>query len=1197
MMKTTKTSKATNPTSKLTTTNIYSSTEETANEYKQTSEKKLAGKKAKSNFLKKPTRVAAWNIRSTLNEDKMTDIAYHMQKLDIEIAVLSESRLPESGRKEHAGVTFIWTGHPTKHEAGVAIALRDKALKAWQEAGEPMEATSPRILKISLSSYRTRITIIGVYAPTNNDPKGSKIFYEEVQKLITTVPKRDLLLLLGDWNACLGRQKVDTKGLIGPHTLGEHTRNGGMLRKFSMENDLVVASTTFEHKAIHLGTHYHAPTKKWRSIDHILIGRRYRSSVKDVRVYRSANVNSDHLPVVATIKLKLKLTNAKRAKPLPKLNYDQMTRNDEFSKAMEAAWHSRNPSDDPNKEWNALRNTLLTTANEALPDIQYKKPWIRESPEAKNAVDSKRKAWVDYLASRTDAKLQEYRRARNRATEASRKTREEWLTELARSFEEAAQKSNIVEAFKLLDKLTGTTRRSPIPGVRDLNGEDISKAEQIDKWREYFDKLLNPAPTTSPIKKPPMSSTMKPPQLPVLPPDHPPTEKEIETALKELKRRKAPGPDQIAPELLKYGGPGVVKWLTHLFQLVWNTETIPQDWKDATIVPIFKKGDRRLCNNYRGISLLSIPGKVFTRVLLNRFKDSVDTLLMELQSGFRKGRRTTDHIFNIKLLSQKSIEFQRPIYACFIDIKKAYDSVNRNKIPNVLGKYCIPQKIVRLIQDLHDGTRSRVRINREESEPFDTKSGLRQGCVLAPILFNIVLDHVLRQALNQDNKIEILVKFDGKLQHRINEKMSITERLSCLAYADDIALLCTSIGGLQDILNSLDTACAEVGLSISEEKSKVMAWNSNQTMEIYLNNTILEQVNEFRYLGSIISSDANDTSDIKARIETASNSYNKLRNSVWKRKEISVKTKMQLYRSIILPTLLYGCESWTLPKTSLKPLEKFQMKCLRNILGLSLWDKKSNEEIRKMTNQPKVESLMRYRRQQWLGHISRMEDSRLPKRILFGQLKGRRRKKQRKRWSDGVLEDHEKMSLTNWYDTARDRKKWRQVIKQQLRRDSEEDFAPKKQISAPRTLPCSRCDKKFVHAGALSVHMETAHPTEKDIKKCDICNQIFKRLGYATHRKACEKKNLTLQPSENPRNKVPPLQRGQETVQCPHCGKSLKEKGYGPHVSKCKNNANKVPRLTSTRSCRYCQQTFKAQGIGRHESRCPSRPSSEDPTS
>lgn len=153
---------------------------------------------------------------------------------------------------------------------------------------------------------------------------------------------------------------------------------------------------------------------------------------------------------------------------------------------------------------------------------------------------------------------------------------------------------------------------------------------------------------------------------------------EIQEALKALKPAKACGGDQIAAEMLKVDIDVTAKRLHPLFNLIWEKEEIPDRWKESIIVKIPKKGDPSVCDNYRGISLMSIPCKVFGRIIINRLKHEVEGMLREEQTGFRSGAGTIQQIFTLKNIIEQSKEFNTPLYMNFIDFQKAFDSINRD---------------------------------------------------------------------------------------------------------------------------------------------------------------------------------------------------------------------------------------------------------------------------------------------------------------------------------------------------------------------------------------------------------------------------------------------------------------------------------------------------------------------------------------
>ena len=155
-----------------------------------------------------------------------------------------------------------------------------------------------------------------------------------------------------------------------------------------------------------------------------------------------------------------------------------------------------------------------------------------------------------------------------------------------------------------------------------------------------------------------------------------------------MKNRLAPGNDDIIADVLKAGGITVVTWLHEIFVDISTTEEIVDGWTLAIQIRLFKnKGDKTQCDNYSGISLLAVASKLFTRVIVNRVRSLIDRQLLETQAGFRANRSTVDQIFTLKMAMEKSREFNRPMFICFIDIQKVYDSVNRDLLWKICRQY------------------------------------------------------------------------------------------------------------------------------------------------------------------------------------------------------------------------------------------------------------------------------------------------------------------------------------------------------------------------------------------------------------------------------------------------------------------------------------------------------------------------------
>ena len=193
--------------------------------------------------------------------------------------------------------------------------------------------------------------------------------------------------------------------------------------------------------------------------------------------------------------------------------------------------------------------------------------------------------------------------------------------------------------------------------------------------------------------------------------------------------------------MFKHGGQYLLHRLHRFILLTWNSKQLPQQWKDANIVTIFKrKGDQAVCGNSRGISLLSVAGKILARVMLQRLLTHVvDMVMPESQCGFRRNRSTIDMVFVARLLQEKCREQHSSLYLAFIDLTKAFDTVNRTLLWGILSKFgCTPQFLA-VLREFHDGMSARVVLNGLESDPFMVNVGVKQGCVLAPVIFNLFL--------------------------------------------------------------------------------------------------------------------------------------------------------------------------------------------------------------------------------------------------------------------------------------------------------------------------------------------------------------------------------------------------------------------------------------------------------------------------
>ncbi|KAL8566846.1 hypothetical protein ACOMHN_052244 [Nucella lapillus] len=289
---------------------------------------------------------------------------------------------------------------------------------------------------------------------------------------------------------------------------------------------------------------------------------------------------------------------------------------------------------------------------------------------------------------------------------------------------------------------------------------------------------------------------------------------------------------------------------------------------------------------------------------------------------------------------------------------------------------------------------ARVLDDGEPSEAFPVTNGVKQGCVLAPTLFSMMFSAMLFDAFNDCKPgINIKYRLDGKLFNpwRLQAVTKVKETvLRDFLFADDCALNAGDEQEMQAEMDNLSSACNNFGLTISTKKTEVIYQpvpnKEYHEPQITVNGQTLKAVETFTYLGSTLSHNANIDAVTNNRISKASSAFGRLREKVWERRGISLKTKLKVYRAVVLTTLLYGCETWTVYRRHEKQINHFHLRCLRNILHIRWQDKVPDTEVLKQADIPSAVTIMRKAQLRWAGHVSCMHDNRIPKQLLYGEL-------------------------------------------------------------------------------------------------------------------------------------------------------------------------------------------------------------------
>ena len=556
--------------------------------------------------------------------------------------------------------------------------------------------------------------------------------------------------------------------------------------------------------------------------------------------------------------------------------------------------------------------------------------------------------------------------------------------------------------FVAMKKLK-TNRKNISWAIKDKDGKLLTSKEDIlERWAAFYEELYADSTNCHPIHVDP-GEPANPPMM----------TSEIEGALVKLKCGKSPGIDQVYSEFLKAGGPILITVFQKFFNAILTSGDIPSNFKEAMIIVLFKKDDRSECRNYRPISLLSHVYKLFMTIIGDRIKSDLYYSFPSSQAAYQPGRSTTEQIFSLCQLIEKSIEFNNPLHIVFIDFTKAFDSVRLDRLWSILNETTqINKNYINLLKSLYDGSSASIKIDIGVSRNISIEKGVKQGDMLSAILFCIALAYVIRQTEEQCS----------------NSGYSIGGQIiSNLAYADDIALTGRDVGDLQNFVTALAANSKQIGLEICLKKTKCMTTAKDQPrLNISIYGKPIEQVSEFVYLGHKLSCMNNSEVAVRHRIGLGWAAFGK-QEKILKSTRVPIHVKTKIYLSYILSVVLYGLDCVTWNKSLVSKIEVFQNHILRFITGHRQIDKIRITTLRQMTGTHALFNKVKSKTLKLFGHIKR-SDRGLSRLCLEGLVPGKRnRGKPRARWRDNIMS----WSPTNsWYalnHLTQDRGMWRMI--------------------------------------------------------------------------------------------------------------------------------------------------------------------------
>ena len=948
--------------------------------------------------------IGTWNVRTLKEDGKVEELTYEMNRYRWNILGLCEVRWKNFGETStQEGHKLYFSGSDEKHEHGVGFLVHKNTVNSVLGC----RPVNKRIITIRLRANPFNITIVQAYAPTSDkDDEELEDFYDQLQETINQTPKKDILIVQGDWNAKVGRDACKTwNGVCGRSCNPETNQRGLRLLEFATYNDLKLANTFGPHKASRRWTWHHPDGKHHNQIDYIMVKRRFQSSVNiaKTRSFPGADVGSDHDLVMMTFRVRL--TKVKK-QGLTRIKFDlEKLKDPEIAEVFQATIGGKFAPlialDPDNTNMDTLIDTFNTTVTETANEIlgkhrPVKQPWV--TADILDKCDKRREL--------KNTKPAEHKAVKKEIKEMKKQAKEDWIEGKCRDIEDNLEKNNSKKAYELVKDLTNS-KQGHTTNIQDRNGHSLTENQDImDRWTEYCSELYNHKAEGDPevLNTSPATNTES----------HPILREEVEAAVKALKKGKSPGIDNIPAELVQAGGEAMITALHTICNKIWQTGEWPTSWTQSLIITLPKKGNLHLCQNYRTISLICHPSKVMLKIILNRLKPQAETIIAEEQAGFRPGRSTTEQILNLRILCERYKQHQQDLYHVFVDFKKAFDRVWHAALWATMELYNINTNLTRIIESLYNKATSAVYFNGSIGDWFRTTVGVRQGCLLSPTLFNIFLERIMTDAL-EDHKGTVSI--GGR---------TITN----LRFADDIDGLAGKEEELSRLVDNLDRTSTAYGMEISAEKTKLMTNNTNGiSMDIRVGGKKLEAVSRFKYLGAIVT-DEGSRPEILSRIAQTTTALTKLK-TIWNDRNLALSSKIRLMRTLVISIFLYACETWTLTADLERKIQAMEMRCFRRLLGITYRDHITNEEVRNRISlaigkHDDLLTTVKKRKLKWYGHVTRSKG--LAKTILQGTVQGgRRRGRQKRRWENDIS-DWTGLKLSSALRQAEDREEWRKVV-------------------------------------------------------------------------------------------------------------------------------------------------------------------------
>ena len=872
--------------------------------------------------------IGAWNLKGLKNaEINKVEEEDFIQFVDTnDIIIITETHLGKQESLALQDFKIIHTArdkhtNAPKNSGGVLIAYRRKFQKGITVC---YKANTEFIwLKLGKDFFKLDkdIYLAGVYIGPSNSPyllRTKLNTFKELEKSIKKYNKLGEILIMGDLNS-----RTQDRAEIIPISKGKEVDAALQLPESVEDNFQYRANADLEindngRKLLKLCQKFELRIvngRKWKDlmgqftcfqyggnslVDYAVASESCFDWITDFKVGEFIGDISDHAPIMVTLKTSHDAVNLKDIETIQVKGLEFLWNDNSHLLYKQELCSLNNEidiilmienyksSDKSEKSVNTLvkkfSNVLINAAKNSVP--------YRIKRAKKRGRKRKNKKWFDHEC--TD--LRNTVKKLGRAVQAGKVQAKADFYKFKKQYKKLLKKKVWIFKKDLIDQMCQedenksneywTKLKKLRQTEQDISGIFIPFREWVNHYNDVFRKITN---NTKNVEKTTVNEKI------FNMTDKKITEKEVKEALGRLKKNKASYFDLISTDMLISTPPQVVKNMAEIFNLIFISGLYPTEWGKAYISPIYKKGSKEIVSNYRPIAISSCIGKVFNAIMNARLVLFLNEkgLTDDYQNGFKKNARTSDNLFILTSIIDDCKAKKKQLFACYIDLKGAYDTVDRELLCSMLRDAGVGNMFQNIIENMYSKVEYCIKIGNIRSHFFKAGRGLKQGDTMSPALFNFYI-HKLVEILKNNTTSPFLKG----------------EEIPCLLFADDIILISESEKDLKEKIKVLQTFIDNLGMKISQEKSKIVVYNKPRkwTKETWtVGNLSLEEVDSYNYLGLDV------TSKGKAILKNDSLT-GKGRRAMYAlfslAKEIPVKLALKLFKQLIQPILLYGAEMW-----------------------------------------------------------------------------------------------------------------------------------------------------------------------------------------------------------------------------------------------------------------------------------------------